>query len=226
MKTNIKLAIVDDHQLFVDGIKSILESIADFEVIFTCNDGPSTINALSNHSIDILLLDLEMKPMDGMQVFHEVKEHHPNINVIILTMHEEPELIAHLMRDGISAYLMKDTKKLEFESAIRKVYRDGLYFNDHVSMALLKETLHKNRNKKPKIGPNVHLTSREVEVLELIAREFTTQEIGEKLFLSPKTVEGHRKSLLQKFHAKNSTGLIIKAIEKDILSVPFDNKPL
>lgn len=216
---SIKIAIVDDHELFVEGIEFILSSIPDFDVQFTCNDGETLLLKIQDHSPDILLLDLEMQPMDGMAVVQELKSNYPETRIIVLTMHSEPELIAYLMKQGVNGYLLKDTKSNEFEQAIRKVYSDGHYFNDQVSMALLSEMQNKKRNPKPQLGPNVHLTSREMEVLELIAQELTTQEIGEKLFLSPKTVEGHRKSLLQKFHAKNSTGLVIKAIEKKILDI-------
>lgn len=216
---SIKIGIVDDHYLFLEGIQSILDTIDNFEVVLAVTSGPSLFNQLEKKQVDILLLDLEMEPSNGIDIFHQLHEDHPGIKVIILTMHSEPELISHLMKAGVNGYLLKDTNKAEFEMAINTVYLKGHYFNENVSKAMLEALQTRSMAKKPQLGNHLYLTSREMEVLELIAKEYTTQEIAQKLFLSPKTIEGHRKSLLSKFNVKNTAGLIIKAIEKKIISV-------
>lgn len=216
---SIRMAIVDDHHLFLEGIVSILNSIEGIEVVISTTEGKALLTAIDKEPVDIVLLDLEMEPMDGLEVFKVLQEKHQNIKVIILSMHSENEIIAHLMKEGVNGYLLKETTAAEFEKCIKSVYQNGTYFNDTVSSAMLKSMQQTNRIKKPQIGNNIHLTTREVEVLELIAQEFTTQEIGEKLFLSPKTVEGHRQNLLSKFDVKNTAGLIMKAIANKLIKV-------
>ena len=216
---SIKIGIVDDHHLFLEGIQSLLDTIDNFDVVLAVTSGSTLLNRLAEQQVDILLLDLEMEPMNGIETFQQLREDHPQIKVIILTMHSEPELISHLMKAGVNGYLLKDTNTAEFEMAINKVHQEGLYFNENVSKAMLEALQTRSPAKKPSLGNQVYLTPREMEVLELIAKEYTTQEIAQRLFLSPKTIEGHRKSLLSKFHVKNTAGLIIKAIEKKIITV-------
>ncbi len=219
---SIKIAIVDDHHLFLEGIQSILGRIDGFEVALGVTSGQELLDRIEEQQVDIVLLDLEMEPLNGIEVFEQLHEKHPHIKVIILTMHSEPELISHLMKAGVNGYLLKDTGKAEFERAINKVYHDGHYFNENVSKAMLEALQNKSMARKPQLGDHIYLTPRELEVLDLIAQECTTQEIADKLFLSPKTIEGHRKNLLGKFNVKNTAGLIIKAIEKKIISIKGD----
>ncbi|MBW1298960.1 response regulator transcription factor [Aquimarina litoralis] len=214
----IKLGLVDDHNLFREGIKSLIDKMDHIDLVLEAVSGKDLLTKLNNTVPDVILLDLEMEEMNGVDATLKVKELYPTIKVIILTMHKEERMISYLMEVGANGYLLKDTNRQELEDAIRSVCDKGFYFNPFVSQALLKGL--KNKSIKPPIiGKDYHLTSRELEVLELVTKEFTTAEIAEELFLSVRTIEGHRKNLMTKLEVKNTAGLIIKAVKEKIISV-------
>lgn len=214
----ITLGLVDDHNLFREGIKSLLSKIPDITLVLEAVSGKDLLTKLNNTVPDVILLDLEMEEMNGVDATVKLQESYPNIKVIILTMHKEKRMISYLMEVGANGYLLKDTNRAELEEAIRSVYEKGFYFNSFVSEALLKG-LKSKTHKPPVIGKDYHLTNRELEVLERITEELTTAEIAEQLFLSVRTVEGHRKNLMTKLEVKNTAGLIIKAIKEKIITV-------
>ncbi|WP_298418596.1 response regulator transcription factor [uncultured Kordia sp.] len=214
----IKLGLVDDHNLFREGIKSLLDKISGVTLVLEAVNGKDLFTKLKNDVPNVILLDLEMEEMNGVDATLKLQEEYPNVKVIILTMHKEERMISYLMEIGANGYLLKDTTREELEEAIKTVVRKGFYFNEFVSQALLKGL--KNKSGKPlKIGKDYHLTARELEVLELIAQECTTAEIAEKLFLSVRTIEGHRKNLISKLGVKNTAGLLIKAIKEKLIVI-------
>ena len=217
MKT-IKLGLVDDHNLFREGIKSLLDKIPRIELVLEAVSGEDLLTKLINIHPDVILLDLEMGDINGIDITLKLQELYPEIRVIILTMHKEERMISYLMEIGANGYLLKDTNGKELEEAIKSVYEKEFYFNSLVSEALLNGCKNKS-NKLPIIGKNYKLTTRELEVLELIAKELTTVEIADKLFLSVRTIEGHRKNLTSKLGAKNTAGLILKAIKDKIITI-------
>ena len=214
----IKVAITDDHKLFREGIRFLVEQMEGVSMIFETSSGDQLLKKLESEEPDILLLDLDMPGMDGIDVLKEVKSLFPEVKVIILTMYNDPKIMAYLMELGANSYLLKDTSASELEMAIYHVYREGYYFNREVSQAML-SGLKKQEQKKPTLKNNVSLTAREAEVLELICKEHTAKEIAEKLFISPRTAEGHRRSLIEKLGVKNTAGLIVKAIKEGIIEV-------
>lgn len=215
---SIKLGLVDDHNLFREGIKSLLDKISEVSLVLEAIHGKDMFTKLKNDVPDVVLLDLEMEEMNGVDATLKLKEDYPDIKILILTMHKEERMISYLMEIGANGYLLKDTTREELKTAILTVYKKGFYFNEFVSKALLKGL--KNKSGKPlTIGKDYHLTSRELEVLQLIAKEYTTAEIAEKLFLSVRTIEGHRKNLISKLGVKNSAGLLIKAIKEKLIVI-------
>ncbi|WP_430410089.1 response regulator [Kordia sp.] len=215
---SIKLGLVDDHNLFREGIKSLLDKISDVTLVLEAVNGKDMFTKLKNDVPDVILLDLEMEEMNGVDATLKLQETYPDVKILILTMHKEERMISYLMEIGANGYLLKDTTREELEEAIKTVVKSGFYFNEFVSQALLKGL--KNKSGKPlKIGKDYHLTARELEVLELIAQEFTTAEIAEKLFLSVRTIEGHRKNLISKLGVKNTAGLLIKAIKEKLIVI-------
>jgi DNA-binding NarL/FixJ family response regulator len=214
----IQLGLVDDHNLFREGIKSLLDKISDVNLVLEAVNGKDMFTKLNNDVPDVILLDLEMEEMNGVDATLKLQELYPEIKVLILTMHKEERMISYLMEIGANGYLLKDTTREELEEAIKTVYKKGFYFNEFVSQALLKGL--KNKSGKPlKIGKDYHLTARELEVLELIAQECTTAEMAEKMFLSTRTIEGHRKNLISKLGVKNTAGLLIKAIKEKLIVI-------
>ncbi|MFK7749951.1 MAG: response regulator [Kordia sp.] len=214
----IKVGITDDHELFREGVKLIANTFEGVEVILEAENGHELLTQLKNAVPDVMLLDLEMPVMDGIEATKKIREEYPGIKILILSMHKEERMITYLMEIGANGYILKDAAPQEFEEAIRVVYEKGFYFNEAVSHAML--TGLKNKTKKPpKIGDNYDLTSREMKVLLLIAEGLTTSEISEKLFISPRTTEGHRKNLISKLGVRNSAALLIKALKKGLISI-------
>lgn len=207
----IKIAIADDHALFREGLKGILAASAYFEVICDVGSGDELLTAMEDQPADVVLLDLKMPGMDGIKVAELLKKQIPAMKIIILTMHHQEDFILHMLNLGVNAYLLKDTSSSELKTAILATHQRDYYFDDRVSKVMLKG-LKKKHLHKPSLDNAIRLTPREEEVLELICQEYTTPEIAEKLFVSHRTVESHRKNLLEKLSAKNTAGLVIKAI--------------
>ena len=209
----IRLILADDHALFREGLRSILETYEDLQVVAEAAHGKELQALLSQHEIDVVILDLKMPQMDGLEATDWLRQHHPEVKVIILTMIDEDRMVAHLMEKGVHGYLLKDAHADELRNAIKAVMERGYFFNERTSKALL-EGMKKKGQKPPTLEYGQVLTRREQEVLELICQELTTAEIGEKLFISPRTVEGHRKNLVEKFGVRNTAGLVLKAYKE------------
>ncbi|GAB5522484.1 MAG: response regulator transcription factor [Roseivirga sp.] len=215
MKT-INAAIVDDHALFREGITLLLSRVEEIELIFDVESGPELLESLKIKIPDVLLLDLDMPGMNGIETFKAVHELYPELLVLVLTMHKEERMIAYLMELGVNGYLLKDTSREELKKAIITVYEEGMYYNDRTAQAML-GGLKRKTKAPPKLGQEIILSRREQQVLELIAEGLSNKEIGEKLFVSTRTVDGHRTSLLQKFNVHNTAKLIMMAVKKGFL---------
>ena len=214
----IKVAIADDHSLFREGLKFILAKMSGIELILEVSNGIELLKGFEKEVPNVVLLDLEMPNGDGVETCKQLKKDYPEVKVLVLTMHSEERMISYLMEIGANGYLLKDIRHDVLKNAIEAVYTQGFYFTNEVSKSLL-EGLKKHSRQVPKFGMEVSLSTREKEVLELIANELTTLEIRERLFISERTVEGHRKNLLSKFDVKNTAGLILKAVKQGFLQV-------
>jgi DNA-binding NarL/FixJ family response regulator len=215
---SIKVALADDHSLFREGLRFIIDRMIGVELIHEANSGNELLNNFEIATPDVVLLDLEMPNGDGINTIKKIIESFPKVKILILTMHSEDRMISYLMELGAHGYLLKDIRRDELRIAIETVYKEGFYFTNQISRSLL-EGLKSTKKKIPKFGMSIELSNREQEILELIAEELTTTEIGVRLFISERTVEGHRKNLLLKFDAKNTAGLIIKAVKDGFLKV-------
>lgn len=215
MKT-IKIALADDHLLFREGINLLLSRVDEIELIFDVGSGRELLDKLKTEQPDIVLLDLDMPGLNGIDTFKIMHDEFPDIKAIVLSMHKEDRMIAYLMELGVCGYLLKDTSRGEFIEAIVTVYETGMYFNDRTAQAVLGGLKRKTKT-PPKLGQDIVLSRREQQVLELIAEGLSNKEIGEKLFISTRTVDGHRNSLLQKFNVHNTAKLIMEAVRKGFL---------
>lgn len=205
--TTITLGIADDHNLFREGIRMIVSGMANITLTLEAESGRDLLARLETTPIDVLLLDIEMKDVNGMDVLRQLPVSGARPKVIVLSMYTEPRMMTHMLELGANGYLRKDTKREELEEAIRTVYSKGMYLNEMLSRSLVAGLKKGNR---PHYGSG--LSPRELEVLKLICEEYTTQEISEKLFISDRTVEGHRKNLCLKLEVKNIAGLVKKAM--------------
>lgn len=206
----ISILIADDHQLFRDGVSSLINSISNFKVISQSSNGVEVIEQLKLNHVDLVLLDINMPEMDGIEAAEIIRKDYPDIKIIMLSMLTDRETIEKVLKIGVQGYLPKDTGKVELEEAITKVMKGSTHYNEQITHSFMSGLQSKN------VSQPVRLTPREKEVLKLICEEFTSQEIADKLFISFNTVETHRKNLLHKIGCKNSLGLLKFAIENKI----------
>lgn len=217
MKINI--GITDDQLLFRKGMISLLEKYKGFKVLWEASGGLEAISQLTEMAAetDILLLDLSMPGMNGMETMQLIKERFPSLKVIILSLHEEERFIIRLIELGANSYLVKNATPEEVERTIRITCERGFYFNDDISKVLFN---HVSMVKK-KAVLSADFTKREKEILQYICEELSTKDIAKKLFISERTVEGHRNSLILKTNVKNTAGLVIYAIKNNLVNLRF-----
>jgi len=218
----INIGIVEDQVLFREGVKAILNNWDNFSVIFESADGYSVVDKLSSASIlpDVMLVDLSLPAKDkkeysGLHVTMALAELYPEMKVLILSVHDDENFITELVKHGAHGYLVKDCDPQELHDAIVSVYTMGSYINARTLKALQGSMARKVKTKKLM----VHISPREEEILQLTCQQLTAEEIAEKLFISVKTVNGHRNNLLIKTGSRNVTGLVIYAIKNDIVSL-------
>ena len=211
----IRLALADDQLLFLRGMALLLRDMAGVQVVLECSNGAELLAGIECNPIDIVLLDLEMPVMDGMETMRRLRSEFPAVKVIVLSSHDEEKFISHLMELGANGYMMKNAEPDEIDTAIRSVAESGYYFSDAVSKVMLHALV-----KKKQVNPTFHsidpLSERELEVLRGICQELTTAEIAERIFVSPRTVDFHRNNLLLKTGARNAAGLVVYAMTKGI----------
>jgi len=209
---NIKVVIADDHKLFRRGMCALLEDFGFVEVIGEAGNGVELLELLKKAVVlpEIVLLDLHMPEMDGVEAFAQIRKLFPAIKVIIITMEDDEHFILHLIRDGVNGYLLKNAEPEEVEKTILKVSELGFCFSEDLSSFVM-QNLKIIEKAETIVKPE--LTEREYQVLELICREKTTAEIAQKLNISVRTVDGHRLKITEKTGAKNVAGLIIMALK-------------
>lgn len=215
----IKISIADDHSLFREGVEFILRHEGN-NIIASVSNGQELLNTILTDQLvpDVVLMDLKMPVLDGIETTQRIKSEFPDIKIVILTMHHEENVILHLLDIGANGYLLKNSSSHELLSAIKNVVEKDFYFTDYISSVMLKG-IKKQIKPSSTLGEIQNITSREKEVLRLICEEYTTTEMAEKLFVSDRTIETHRKSLLEKLNAKNTAGLIVKALKYQVIDI-------
>ena len=212
----MNILIADDHTMFVDGIESILLAEDDMHTIGRCYDGKSVMNMLLEKPVDVLLLDINLPEMNGMEVCKEALKIKPELKILAISMFNEESFVSEILNNGAKGYILKNTGREELLVAIRTVNKNESYFSKEVTETIMKGLMNKrNASKNSKNFPKI--SRREKEVLKLIIEEFTTQEIADQLFISLKTVESHRSNLLSKLHVRNTAGLVRTTIENKLL---------
>lgn len=218
-----RIAITDDEALFRTGMNMILSDDEEFEVIFEAENGLDLLEKLkiTEPPPDVILLDLQMPEMDGVDTLKALQQAHSDLKVIILTSHYNASMILKLVEEGASAFMPKNVDPEELAETIKNVATKGFHYNAYIVQLLRERMLFGKPKKKALID---ELTKREKEILLLICEQYTNKEIAEKLFISSRTVEGHRNKMLEKTLSKNTVGLIIYAIENGLVSVNLTNR--
>jgi DNA-binding NarL/FixJ family response regulator len=216
---SISIAIADDQMLFRKGMTAIVNSFEGMSVICEADNGHKLLGFLetTTQKPDIILMDLSMPGLNGIDTMKIMHDKFPEQKAIILSIHNEDKFVIHLIELGASAYLFKNSEPEDVEKAIHGVMEKGFYFNENTMNALHKRLTKKRMHVSVHDNIPIILSTREVEILNLICQELTANEIAEKLFISVRTVDGHRNNLLEKTGARNTAGLVIFAIKNNLV---------
>lgn len=213
---NIKIVLADDHKIVRDGIKLMLEPQPGVDVVDEAENGGEVLEILEEKPVDIVVMDINMPKMDGITATKAVKEKFPDVKVLALTMSNDDLHIRQMIQAGASGYIMKSAGRKELKDAIEAVMDGKHYFSDEATESIMMDLV-KGKGKSTVPDP-IHITDRELEVLKLIVQEHTNQEIAEKLYISSRTVDAHRRNLLQKTGARNTAGLVKYAFQHNLVS--------
>ena len=208
----IKLLLVDDHQVITDGLKALLDKQPGIRVSATASNGFEALELIKLLEFDLVLMDIDMPGMNGLDATLLIKKMKKPPKVVILSMHSEKGMVEELIANGVDGYLLKNSGKEELINAIKKVMAGDKYFGSEVTLSLLNK-----KSPESTIKGNFDLTEREIEILRLVAEGLTNKEIGEKLFISHRTVDTHRTNLMRKLEVNNIAGLISFAIKNKLI---------
>lgn len=222
--STIKVLVVDDHQLMIEGLKSLLEEENDIAFVAGASSVKEALQLLETTPIDVILMDINMPEESGIEATTQIKKKYPEIKVIALTMHDDISIITRMVEAGASGYVLKRTQMSEVTEAIRIVHNKGKYLSINTQQIIMD-------NLNSSIDPNTQkddtktiLSSRESEVLQLIAKEYSNEMIAEKLFISERTVEAHRRNIFIKTKTKSIVGLMKYAINHGLIEIDPDEK--
>ncbi|WP_452224919.1 response regulator [Lacinutrix chionoecetis] len=222
--SKINIALADDELLFLQGLKAILENEDDIHVLFDAESGSHLLHHLraAEKLPEIVITDLKMPGINGVEVTKIIRKEFPDIKVIALTSYFSKPFILNMISIGAVAYLAKNSTPKLMIKTIKEVFNKGFYYDEQV-MQYVHESISNPKDKKVRSTFDAdYFTKREMEVLELICKQYTTNDIAEKLFISPRTVEGHRNNLLLKTEVKNVAGLVIYALKNKMISLEND----
>jgi DNA-binding NarL/FixJ family response regulator len=212
----IKVSIADDHKIFRDGIKMALKDREYLKILWEAEDGRDLMHKLKLKQPDVLLMDIRMPEIDGVNAIGILRKEYEQIKIIVLTMYDDQEMITKMMEMGANAYLTKTTDPDEIYQAILTCMNDDFYFNDLVNKAVLLKLQHKKTVKQFYPNP-VKFSEKELKILKCIAEDKTTEEISKEVFLSPRTIETIRQNMKQKVGAKTIAGLVMYAMRNKLL---------
>ena len=215
--TKITVGLIDDHAIVRKGLIALLEAGDVADVILDAGSGEELMEKLKFNQPQVLLLDYSMPGMDGEQTLKLLKAQYPEIKVLMLSMNDDEALTLHLVEQGANGYLLKESGPEEVENAIQSAHNSGFYFNDRVSRIMLRRVVQQDAL-PASAHTNSQLSERELEVLTLICKQHTTQEIADKLFISARTVEGHRKRIQEKMGVRNTAGMVFYALKHGLVS--------
>lgn len=214
----IKILLADDHQMFLDGLSALLMQISNVEIVAAVNNGAQLLEKLKIADGDLVIVDLHMPVINGLEATKIIRELYPSVKVLGLTMDNELDSIQDMLEAGASGYILKNTGKAELEIAILQVMKGENYLSQSISSQLAQSLF---LNRKTIIEEKSELdilTEREIEVLKMVALENSNVEIAEKLYISPKTVETHRKNLMKKIGVRNSLGIYKFALKYKLIN--------
>lgn len=216
-KSQIRVLIVDDHQLMIEGLRSLLECEEDILFAGGANSMAETLSFLENHEVDVILMDINMPNGSGIETTEKVKQRYPAVKVIALTMHDDISIITRMIQAGASGFVLKRTHMNEVVEAIRIVYNKGKYLSINTQQIVMDNLGSPAESTDAREENKPTLSAREIEVLNLVAKEYSNEQIAAKLFISERTVEAHRRNIFIKTKTKTIVGLMKYAIGKGLI---------
>lgn len=217
MSSAIRVVIAEDQQLIRAALVNLFNSLIGIEVVAEAEDGLDLLNVLDRTQCDIVVTDIRMPRMDGIQAVEKISEYHPELGVIGLSQYDENDIILEFIRAGGRAFLLKNADPLEVELAVHKVFETGQYLNMKLSQSLFQQNHGARRKRKSTIHRGI--TEREMEILQLLCKEHTAVEMADILCLSSRTIEKHISHLHQKFNTKKTIGLVLCALREGIIEL-------
>jgi DNA-binding NarL/FixJ family response regulator len=217
MSAEIRVAIADDHKIFRKGVILSLRHYPNIKFVLEAENGEELLNNIVEANPQVVLMDLRMPIKDGIETTKYISKHYPNISVLVLTMHEDDKFVTHLMENGACGYLLKSTDPQEIRKAITEAASKGFYLNNFVNRILLKRSHSKYQPVGTITTHNTDVNDKERDLLRFICMEFTSEEIGEKMGISSRTVEGMKARLMERFGVKNTAGLVFYAVKNQLV---------
>jgi DNA-binding NarL/FixJ family response regulator len=229
MSTTIKVFLVDDHEIFRNGLKQLVDSEPDMEVIGEAGDGETALEVLRTLSPDVIIMDIRMPGINGVETSQMLLKREPQTRILFFSLYDSPDYVARALEMGASGYILKDTSNKIFLTAIRTVYNGKFYFIGDVTDVLVKKyiDLQKASSNKTSTGNDVSLSKREEQILRMITNDMSNKEIAESLLVSIRTIEAHRLNILRKFQANNIEEVLTYYKDMDLLKQgdPGEGRP-
>jgi DNA-binding NarL/FixJ family response regulator len=219
----IRIAIVDDQQLFRKGLATLIEGVENFELVAEAESGKVLLEQFKAFDIlpDVALVDMNMPEMNGIELAGILHNEYPAVKIVILTVHDQERFISKMIQGGASGYLIKNCEIDELVQAINTVHQTGFYINDLTLRAMANAAKYKGDNITNINNIPIEITKREHEVLQMICMQWTNSEIADKLFVSVRTVDGHRNNILAKTGCRNTAGLVLFAVSNGLYDIGF-----
>lgn len=219
MSGPIKLALVDDHVLFRKGLASLIESfVSDAVIIFEADNGLEMQKRIDTANLpDIILMDVNMPGLNGFESVKWLNQHFPQIKILVVSMIEKEEVITGMLKLGVKGYLCKDVEPKELGEALRAIHQKGFYYTDFITGKLVL-SIQRNEIGVPRLN-QIEISDQEMKFLQLACSELTYNEIADRMFLSPKTIDGYRGSLFEKFGVKSRVGMALYALKQGLVNL-------
>ena len=213
------ILLVDDHEIIIDGIKAMLEKEKDIKIVGEANNGIEAIEKVQSLKPDIVLMDISMPELNGIEATKSIKKEYQDTKILMLTQHESKEYVLQVMKAGADGYLLKNSKKEELLNAINTVTVGKKYLCNRISALMLDEILDDSVKDNDNEKPEQNLTKREIEIIKLLANDLSNHQVSDELNISLRTVETHRRNLMQKLNLKSAVALVRFAIKNNMIDL-------
>jgi two-component system response regulator DegU len=214
----LRIGIADDHRLFRKGLAGLLNSFENVTVVLEAENGMQLLELMENTAIDLLITDLQMPEMDGFETCKVVRQSYPDVKILVVSQLTTKEAIVQIMQTGVHGYFSKDSNPDQLQEAIFSIRDKDFYFGQELG-AVIREAILWEKKTKTSVANDIPLTKREIEVIRMACKEYSSLEIAEKLFINVRTVETHRKKIMEKTESRNFIGVVLYALKNGLVRI-------